>query len=322
MLGTNARRCLFAGNGARLLAKRVAEELGEELSPAFIGKWANGETRVQLQANVRGADVFVFQSFANGVNDYLMELLLTVDAALRASAGRITVVTPYLPYSKQEKKVRGREPITAKVIANMLSTAGAQRVISVDLHERAIQGFYDIPFDHLTALGVLADHLRENGYADDDCVVVAPDEGAVEKSVSLGQMLDLPIAVVFKRHPKDDPESVETAGFVGEVEGKRAIIWDDMILGGSTLVNAAHEVMEAGASEVCACITHAILCGDALDKLANSKLKCLITTDTTAPERAYDHPTIEIASVAPLLAQVIDRIHTDESVSELMPNEV
>ncbi len=319
---TNAKRCLFAGNGARTLAQRVAEELGEELAPAFIGKWANGETRVQLQTNVRGADVFVFQSFANGVNDYLMELVLTIDAALRASAGRITVVAPYLPYSKQEKKVRGREPITAKVIANMLRVAGAERVISVDLHERAIQGFYDIPFDHLTALGVLAEHLQRVGYADDDCVVVAPDEGAVEKSVSLARMLDLNVAVVFKRHPKDDPESVETAGFVGEVEGKRAIIWDDMILGGSTLVNAAREVIEAGASEVCACITHAILCGDALDRLADSPLKCLITTDTTAPERAYDHPTIEIASVAPLLAHVIDRVHHNESVSELMPHEV
>jgi len=261
MLETNARRCLFAGSGAKVLAKRVAEELGEKLAPAMVGKWANGETRVQLQTNVRGADVFVFQSFANGVNDHLMELLLIVDAALRASAGRITVVAPYLPYSKQEKKVRGREPITAKVIANMLSKAGAQRVVSVDLHERAIQGFYDIPFDHLTALGVLAEHLRRIGYVGDDCVVVAPDEGAVEQSVNLGQMLEAPVAVVFKRHPKDDPERVETAGFVGEVKGKRAIIWDDMILGGSTLVNAAEEVMEAGAEEVCACITHAILCG-------------------------------------------------------------
>jgi ribose-phosphate pyrophosphokinase len=305
-----------------MLAARVAKELGEELAPALVGRWANGETRVQLQANVRGADVFVFQSFANGVNDYLMELLLLVDAALRASAGRITVVTPYLPYSKQEKKVRGREPITAKVIANMLSTAGAERVVSVDLHERAIQGFYDIPFDHLTALGVLADHLRDNGYADGDSVVVAPDEGAVEKSVSLGQMLDLPIAVVFKRHPKDDPEAVETAGFVGEVKGKRAIIWDDMILGGSTLVNAAREVLEAGASEVCACITHAILCGNALEGLADSPLTRLITTDTTAPEPAHDHPTIEIASVAPLLAQVINCIHLNTSVSELLPHEV
>jgi ribose-phosphate pyrophosphokinase len=322
MLGSNARRCIFAGNGAKLLATRVAEALGEKLSPAMVGKWANGETRVQLQTNVRGADVFVFQSFANGVNDYLMELLLIVDAALRASAGRITVVAPYLPYSKQEKKVRGREPITAKVIANMLSTAGVQRVVSIDLHERAIQGFYDIPFDHLTALGVLAEHLEKMGYTGDDCVVVAPDEGAVESSVNLGQMLGVNVAVVFKRHPKDDPEAVETAGFVGEVEGKRAIIWDDMILGGSTLVNAAHEVLEAGASEVCACITHGLLCGSALEKLAESPLTRLVTTDTTAPERAHNHPKIEIASVAPLLAQVIDRIHLNESVSELMPNEV
>lgn len=323
-----SRRCLFAGNGAKRLAEAVARHLTEkgpepqEVSPALVSKWANGETRAQLQTNVRGADVFIFQSFADDVNDRIMELILLVDAALRASADRITVVTPYLPYSKQEKKVRGREPIAAKVLANMLLSAGVNRVIAVDLHERAIQGFYDIPFDHLTALGVLAEQISALGYNGDDCVVVAPDEGAMEKSVALAQMLKVDVAVVMKRHPKEDPEAVVTAGFIGNVKGRRAIIWDDMILGGSTLVNAANEVLRAGAREVVACITHAILCGTAVEQIEKSALSRLIVTDTTAPERAYHSPKIIVASIAPLLADAIDRIHRNLSVSELVPAEV
>ncbi len=316
----DARRCIFSGTAALPLSTKIAKKLGQKLAPALVGKWANGETRVQLQTNVRGADVFVIQSFAGDVNDHLMELLLIVDAALRASAGRITVVTPYLPYSKQEKKVRGREPIAAKVIANMLRVTGAERVVAIDLHERAIQGFYDMPFDHLTGLGVLADHLRKLGYDNSGTVVVAPDEGAVEKAVILSQMIDANVAVVFKRHPKDNPEAVETAGFVGEVKGQRAVIVDDMILGGSTLANAAQEVMDAGAAEVCAAITHGILCGDALERIEASALTRLVVTDTTLPEQAYGRPKIDVATVAPLLANVIDRIHKNESVSELLPD--
>ncbi|MGQ9733051.1 MAG: ribose-phosphate diphosphokinase [Candidatus Zipacnadales bacterium] len=318
-----SKRCLFAGSGAVDLVKNVAAHLPDQAaSPALVGMWANGETRVQLQTNVRGADVFIFQSFDVDVNDRIMELILLVDAALRASAERITVVAPYLPYSKQEKKVRGREPIAAKVLANMLTSVGVQRVVSVDLHARAIQAFYDMPFDHLTALGVLADRVRELGYTTDDCVVVAPDEGAMEKSVALARMLGLTVAAVMKTHPEEDPEAVETAGFIGDVRGKRAIIWDDMILGGSTLVNAAEEVIKGGAKEVIACITHAILCGDAIAKIEKSKLSKLIISDTTPPKIAYQHPKIEVASIAKLLAQAIDHIHRNLSVSELLPEEV
>ena len=324
MLGSNARRLVFAGSAATRLGKAVAERLDppQELAPAHIGAWANGETRVQLQENVRGADVFIFQSFAGDVNDHLMELLLLVDAALRASAARITVVVPYLPYSKQEKKTRGREPIAAKLVANILVSAGIDRVVSVDLHERAIQGFYDIPFDHLTALGELAKRVQDLGYADEDCIVVAPDEGAMENCVALAHMLGVQVAAVLKRHPEDDPESVETAGFIGNVAGKRAIIWDDMILGGSTLMNAADEVLAGGAKEVCACITHGILCGSAFENLSKSSLAKLVVTDSTVPDAAYDHPKIEVASLAPLLAQAIDRIHANESISEIMPEGV
>ncbi len=323
-----SRRCLFAGSGAVRLAGAVAQHLTElnqdeqTVSPAFVGLWANGETRIQLQTNVRGADVYIFQSFADEVNGRIMELMLLVDAALRASADRITVVAPYLPYSKQEKKVRGREPIAAKVLANMLRAAGVSRVISVDLHERAIQGFYDIPFDHLTALGVLADSIRTMGYAGKDCVVVAPDEGAMEKSMALAQMLGVDVAVVLKRHPEENPESVETAAFIGNVKGRRAIIWDDMILGGSTLVNAADEVRRAGAKEVVACITHAILCGKAVEQIEASSLHKLIVSDTTAPARAYGSEKIVVASIAGLLAEAIDHIHRNLSVSELLPDEV
>jgi len=327
-LAQYSKRCLFAGSGAVRLAEAVAAHLTrlndtkQTVSPALVGLWANGETRVQLQTNVRGADVYIFQSFADEVNNRIMELMLLVDAALRASADRITVVTPYLPYSKQEKKVRGREPIAAKVLANMLRAAGVNRVISVDLHERAIQGFYDIPFDHLTALGVLAESIRELGYANEDSVVVAPDEGAMEKSMALAQMLNVDVAVVLKRHPEDNPESVETAAFIGNVKGRRAIIWDDMILGGSTLVNAADEVLRAGAMEAVACITHAILCGTAVRQIEASSLHRLIVSDTTAPERAYGSDKIVVASIAGLLAEAIDHIHHNLSVSELLPDEV
>lgn len=323
-----SRRCLFAGRGAQRLAEAVAERLTDKngetqaIAPALVGTWANGETRVQLQTNVRGADVFIFQAFADHVNDRIMELMLLVDAALRASADRITIVTPYLPYSKQEKKIRGREPIAAKVVANMLRSAGVNRVISVDLHERAIQGFYDIPFDHLSALRVLADQVSALGYDGDDCVVVAPDEGAMEKSVALAQMLQVDVAAVLKRHPKDDPEAVVTAGFIGDVEGRCAIIWDDMVLGGSTLVNAASEVHRAGAKEVVACITHAILCGNAVQQIEASALAKLIVTDTTAPDQAYESPKIVVASIAGLLADAVDRIHRNLSVSELLPDGV
>jgi ribose-phosphate pyrophosphokinase len=323
-----SKRCLFAGSGAQRIVEAVAQHLSkanrkqQTVSPALVGKWANGETRVQLQTNVRGADVYIFQSFADDVNDRIMELMLLVDAALRASADRITVVAPYLPYSKQEKKVRGREPIAAKVLANMLRAAGVNRVVSVDLHERAIQGFYDIPFDHLTALGVLAEHLAKLGYDRDDSVVVAPDEGAMEKTMALAQMLGVDVAVVLKRHPEEDPEAVETAAFIGNVKGRRAVIWDDMILGGSTLVNAADEVLKAGAKKVVACITHAILCGSAVRQIEASTLSKVVVTDTTAPERAYESNKIVVATIAGLLAEAIDHIHRNLSVSELLPAEV
>jgi len=323
MLGHNSRRLVFAGTAATRLGADLAKALGEDLSPALLGMWANGETRCQLQENVRGADVFILQSFAGAVNDHLMELILLVDAALRASAGRITVVAPYLPYSKQEKKVRGREPIASKVVANLLVVAGVDRVVSVDLHTRAIQGFYDLPFDHLTALSVLADAARELGYDDaQDCIVVAPDEGAMEKSVALANVLGVKVAVVLKSHPEDNPEAVETAGFIGDVEGRRCVIWDDMILGGGTLANAAKELLDAGAKEVCACITHGILCGNAFEAINDPALAKLVVTDSTLPAAAYDHPKIKVASLAPMLANAITRIHQNESISEMMPDEV
>ncbi len=321
MLGQEPALCLFSGKGSQSLAEQVAREMGRELDPCLVTTWANGEIRAQLQTSVRGADVFIFQSFAEQINDRLIELLILVDAAIRASAGQVTVVAPYLPYSLQEKKVRGREPISAKLVANLIVQSGANRVVAVELHEPAIQAFYDIPFDHLSALGVMANYLRDNGYRGKRSVVVAPDEGALEMAVEFAEMLEAGVAVVFKRHPEEAPEAVETTGFVGNVQGKRVVILDDIILGGSTLINAAEMMLQKGASEVTACVVHAILCGDAIKRVERSELKALVITDSTNPSAAERSPKIRIASIAPLLAQVIQRIHRNQSVSEIMPKE-
>jgi len=322
MLAQNPGLCLFAGRGAQLLAGRVARAMGREVDPSLVTTWTNGEIRAQLQTSVRGADVFILQSFADQVNDRLMELLILVDAAVRASAGRVTVVAPYLPYSRQEKKVRGREPISSKLVANLIVKSGADRVVSVELHEPAIQAFYDIPFDHLSALGVLAEHLRASGYEGKGAVVVAPDEGALEMAVEFAQMLEAGVAVVFKRHPDEAPEAVESVGFVGHVAGKKVVILDDMILSGSTLINAAEMMLQKGAREVTACVVHGILCGNAVERIAQSALKALVITDSTHPPLAEQCPRIQVASIAPLLAEVVQRIHRHQSVSAIMPREL
>jgi len=308
---------LFSGNGSRKLAEDTAQALHTSVAPALVDKYSNDEVRVQLQANVRGKDVFIFQSFGDQVSDRLMELWLMIDAAKRASAGRITAVIPWYPYCKQEKKFRGREPISARLVADLTVAAGANRILTMDLHEGAIQGFFDIPVDHLPNLPVFLPTLRKEGLGGPDTVIVAPDAGAVERASDIAGVLGSGIAVIFKHHPESNVEDAETVEMVGDLEGKRALLVDDFIFGGSTLVNAAAEVKRAGALEVNACVTHAILCGQAVERIAHSEITRLYVTDTIPPKpNAPDK--IRVITIAPLLADAIMRIHKDESVSSLL----
>lgn len=308
---------IFTGNGSVGLARAVSEALGTRLSEATVGKWSNDEIRVQLHENVRGNDVFIFQSFGGEVSDRLLELWLMIDAARRASAGRITVVLPWYPYSKQERKFRGREPISARVVADLTVAAGANRIVTMDLHEGAIQGFFDIPMDHLPNLPVFLNVFRREGLTGPNTVIVAPDAGAVERATDVARKLDCNIAVIFKRHPEENVELAHTVETVGDLEGKRALLVDDFIFGGSTIVNAAHEVMKAGAVEVNACVTHAIMCGDAPTLIGESEISTLYTTDTIPP-RPDAPANVHVISVAPLLADAIRSIHEDRSVSHLL----
>jgi len=308
---------IFSGNGSTELARAVASSIGMPLSQATVGKWTNDEVRVQLQENVRGKDVFLFQSFPGEVSDRLMELWLMIDAAKRASAGRITVVIPWYPYSKQERKFRGREPISARLVADLTVAAGAQRIVTMDLHEGAIQGFFDIPMDHLPHLPIFLDVFRNEGLTGENAVIVAPDAGAVERATEVAQRLGCGIAVIFKRHPEGDVERAEVVETVGDIEGKRALLVDDFMLGGSTIVNAAEEVRKAGATEVRACVTHAIMSGQATERITNSGISTLYTTDTLPP-RPDMPPNVKVVSVAPLLGEVVRCIHEDRSVSKLL----
>ncbi len=311
---------IFSGNGSAQLASQVAGILHSELGEARVTKWSNDEVRIQLNENVRGADVFIFQSFGNDVSDRLMEMWLMIDAAKRASAGRITACIPWFPYSKQEKKFRGREPISARLVADLTVAAGANRILTMDLHEGAIQGFFDVPVDHLSALSVFVKRLKEDGMGGPDTVIVAPDEGAVERASDYARLLDCQLAVIFKHHPENNLEAARTVEAVGDLRGKRALIVDDFILGGSTLVNAAREVIKAGATEVNACVTHAILCGDAPQHIADSDIAHLYVTDTIPP-KADPANKIRVCTVAPLLAETLRRIHDNLSVSTMIDEE-
>jgi ribose-phosphate pyrophosphokinase len=310
---------IFAGKSGVDLAQRVATHIGTPVADAIVGKWPNGEVRVQLQANVRGSDVFIFQSFGRDVNDRVMELLVMLDAARRASAARTTVVLPYFPYSKQEKKFRGREPISARLVADLITCAGADRVLTMDLHEGAIQGFFNIPVDHLPSTPFVSKELKASGFGGPDWVVVAPDEGAVEATVELSGLLGCDIAVVFKRHPAHALDEVETVEIVGELRGRHALIWDDMILGGSTLCNAAEMVLERGALSAHAYVTHPVLCGRAMERLSSSRLEELIVTDTIPlPPEAEGNERIRVISVAEPIGKAVLRISKNSSVSELL----
>jgi len=312
---------IFTGTGGRSLCTAICDKLGLPVSPATVGRWKNGEVRVQLEDHVRGKDVFIVQCAGEPVNEQIMEVLLMLDAARRASAERITAVLPYFPYSKQEKKTRGREPIAAKVLLDMLICAGVDRLVAVDLHAAAIQGFANQPIDHLSAGPVFAAYLQQKGYITEGTVIVSPDAGGAERGLDLSSLLQCDFAIVFKRHPRSDPQSVEVIDMVGDVKGKTAIILDDMILSGATLIDAAKILLDRDAKEVMVCASHAFLAGDSAKELNESGLSKLIVTDSLPVPAEKRVSKMEIVSLADLLSKVIRRIHENRSVSEMI-NEV
>jgi ribose-phosphate pyrophosphokinase len=288
-------------------------ELEAPLGRAVIGSWRNGETRVKLEENVRGSDVFVIQSMSDPVNHHLMELLLIIDALRRASAARITAVIPYFAYAKQEKKTSGREPISAKLVANLLTTAGADRILTMDLHSPAIEGFFDIPVDHLRAAPILSRHIKRLKL--DDLVIVSPDAGGVARAEDLRGRTGGSLAIISKRHP--GPDVTEALEMVGDVNDKPAVIVDDMISTGGTLVVAAELLQQRGAGEILSAATHGIFAQDALGLIDRSPIERLFVTDTLPIPQDGPTQKIEVVSVAPLLAEAITRIHKDLSISAL-----
>jgi len=303
---------LFSGNANRPLAESICEYLGTELGDATVSQFSDGETSVKINENIRGSDIFVFQpTFAPATN--LMELLVMVDAARRASAGRVTAVIPYFGYQRQDRKDQPRVPITAKLVANLITTAGADRVMTMDLHSAQIQGFFDIPFDHLYAAPVLVDHYIHLNIP--NLIVVAPDIGSVKMARAYAKRLGVGLAIVDKRRPR--PDAVEMMNVIGEVEGKNVVIFDDVVSTGSTLVEAAEALKRAGAKDIYAGCTHGILCGDAVERIRRSSVRELVVTDSIPHDPLKLAPTSKVLTVAGLLGEAIRRIHDEKSLSSL-----
>jgi ribose-phosphate pyrophosphokinase len=313
MSQANSRIKVFSCNSNPLLAQKICNHLGIPLGDSKVNKFSDGEIHIQLNETVRGLDVYVVQSTCDPVNQHLMELLVMVDALKRASAGTINVVIPYYGYARQDRKARARDPITAKLVANLIETAGADRVIAMDLHATQIQGFFNIPVDHLLGVPILANYFQGKNLT--DLVVVSPDHGGVIRARRLAERLEAPLAIIDKRRP--EPNVSEVMSIIGKVAGKTAIIIDDIIDTAGTICLATEAILERGAKEVYACCTHPVLSGPALERLENSGIKQLVATDTIAlkPEKLLDK--IEVLSVAPVIGEAIYRIHHEQSVSKL-----
>lgn len=308
---------LFAGNGCPQLAKAIAQHLGMELGDMEVGKFSDGEISVHVGESVRGSEVFVIQSTSSPVNDNLMELLVMVDALRRASADRITAVIPYFGYARQDRKAEPRAPITAKLVADLLTKAGVDRVLTMDLHAAQIQGFFDIPVDHLLGMNVLRRAIAKEPFVkQDEFVVVSPDVGSVARARQMAAKLNAPLAIVDKRRPKANV--MEVMNIIGDVEGKICLMIDDMIDTAGTIVQGATALKEVGkAKEVYACCTHPVLSGPAIERLSNSCIKKLYVLDTIQiPQEKKFDKLIEV-SVAPIFADAISNIFGDKPVSKL-----
>jgi len=310
---------LVSGRSHPALAQEIAGHLGVELGEANLREFANGEVHCRYDTSIRGCDVFIVQTHCGPVNDSLMEQLIMIDGAKRASAKRITAVCPYYGYSRQDRKSTGREPITAKLVADMLQAAGADRVISVDLHSGQIQGFFDVPFDHLTAAPVLEGYLRE--HVKGDLMVVAPDAGRVKVAERYSQHLGADLALVHKTRPRGSANAVEARHVVGDVAGRHCVLIDDMIDTAGTICAASELLGDSGAADIWAMATHAVLSDPAVDRLKASAISRVVVTDTLplAGDRTFDK--LEVLSVAKIIADVIDAVFEDTSVSEIFGGE-
>ncbi len=303
---------ILTGNSNPRLAQEVSEYLGVPLSDVLVGRFSDGEVRVKINESMRGEDVFVIQSLGHPVNDNIMELLLILDALKRASAGRITAVIPYYAYARQDRKDKPRVPISARLLADLITVAGAQRVIIVDLHSPQIQGFFNIPVDNLYALNVLYEYIK--GKVDQDTVVVSPDAGGVERARLLANKLGCGIAIIYKRRP--EPNVAEVLDIIGDVKDKKAIIVDDIIDTAGTVVAATHMLLSKGAKGVYVCATHGIFSGPAIERLREAPVEEVIVTNSL-PVENKGLEKLKIVSVAPLLAEAIKRAHEGESISSL-----
>ncbi len=305
---------IFSGNANLGLAREICDALGVPLGAAQVKRFSDGEVWVEIDENVRGKDVFVIQSTSRPANEHLMELLIMIDALKRASAERITAVMPYYGYARQDRKVQPRTPITSKLVADLITSAGAHRVLSVDLHAGQIQGFFNIPFDHLYATPILLDYIKENLM--NDLVIVSPDAGGAERARAYAKRLEVGLAMIDKRRTR--PNVSEVMNVIGEVEGKTAIIVDDMVDTAGTLTQAAQALADNGAKRVFACATHGVLSGPAVERIEKSVLSALVVTNTISqPEAVLKHPKIKVLSMAKLLGEAISRITHSDSVSSL-----
>jgi len=307
---------IFTGNANRNLSTQIAAHLGVELGEAKVKRFKDGEIGVEIAESVRGADVYVVQPTCAPSNDNLMELLILIDALRRASAARITAVVPYYGYARQERKARAREPITAKLIANLITTAGADRLVAMDLHAPAIQGFFDIPVDHLPGAPILADYFIQKKL--ENMCVVSPDIGGVTRARNFSELLGASLAIVDKRRPA--PNVAKIMNVIGELDGKVAILIDDIIDTGGTITKAAAELKAKGAVAVYACATHAVFSGSAIQNLEESEIEEVVVTNSIPLTEEQIRPKIRVRSIAPLLGDAILQIHENRSVSKLFPS--
>jgi ribose-phosphate pyrophosphokinase len=305
---------LFTGNANPYLAKEIGDYLGMSLAKATVSHFSDGEVSVEINESVRGVDVFAVQPTCSPSNENLMELLIMIDAFRRASAGRINAVIPYFGYGRQDRKSRARDPITAKLVSNLIVEAGADRVVTVDLHATQIQGFFDIPVDHMPGVATLADYINKKNLGD-RAVVVSPDVGGVTRARNLAAKLGAPLAIVDKRRPK--PNVSEVMNVIGDVDGKSVILIDDIIDTAGTITLGAQALMDKGAKEVYACCTHPVLSGPAIERLSNSVIKEIVVTNTIPINEDKQLDKIKVLTTAPLIGEAIIRIHEDLSVSKL-----
>jgi ribose-phosphate pyrophosphokinase len=304
---------IFSGNAHLVLAEEIASIMGKTLGKSNVGKFSDGEISVNIWESVRGVDNYIVQSTSNPVNDNLMELLIMIDAMKRASAGRINAVIPYYGYARQDRKAKARDPITAKLVADLIMAAGADRVITMDLHASQIQGYFSIPVDHLVGMPILVKYFRQKAL--EDLIIVSPDHGSVTRARSMAEPLNAPIAIVDKRRP--EPNKSEIMNIIGDIEGKNCVLVDDIIDTAGTICNAGKALMEMGAKSVRACATHPVLSGPAMERLKDSPFEEIVLLNTIPIPEEKMFSRIKILSVAPLFAEAMVRIHTNDSVSKL-----